>query len=219
MGVETASFLAQLNLNWPLGADSRSQGDDHLRLIKQVLKTTFPGAGGQGLASAINVTEAELNFLSGVTSPIQSQISNATFPAGTVLPFYQAAPPPGWTLVNVDNFMLRAVNTAGGTSGGTDSPISMAVVPSHSHSLSGISLSSNGDHAHTAIQGAQNGLSSGNYYGMVLGDGAAAFIQAGATTSSAGSHTHTVSGGTIAANAGAANWTPKYLNMILCSKS
>jgi len=218
VGVETASFLAQLNLNWPLGADSRSQGDDHLRLIKQVLKTTFPGAGGLGLASAINVTEDEFNFLSGVTSPIQSQLSNATFPAGTVLPFYQAAPPPGWTLVDVDNFMLRAVNTSGGTSGGTDSPILNDTIPSHTHTISELATDTTGAHIHTTDFAPYGFEMSANI--QVGGfDGLNLTTTSDLMVLSAGAHSHTITGGTIAANVGAANWAPKYLNMILCSKS
>lgn len=215
MGIETATFIASLNLGWPLGLDTVSQGDDHLRLIKKVLKATFPGAGGQGLASAINVTETEFNYLAGVTSSIQSQLTSSAFPAGTTLPFHQAAPPPGWTLVNVHDFMLRAVNTGGGGSGGTDSPISMAVVPSHTHTVSGITLSSDGDHAHT--------VPFVDYGGNIDGGGPGLFslldTPGPSSTSTAGSHTHTVSGGTISANAGATNWTPKYANVILCSKS
>ena len=214
MGLETATFIASLNLGWPLGLDTVSQGDDHLRLIKKVLKATFPGAGGQGLASAINVTETEFNYLSGVTSSIQTQLTKAAFPAGTVLPFHQAAPPPFWTLVNAHDFMLRVVNTGGGGSGGTDSPTSMAVVPSHTHSISGISLGTEGAHSHSipftitapAIDGGGAGIFS--------------LVTAGLNaTADAGGHTHTVSGGTIAANDGAATWSPKYMNVILCSKS
>jgi hypothetical protein len=214
MGIETATFIASLNLGWPLGLDTVSQGDDHLRLIKKVLKATFPGAGGQGLASAINVTETEFNYLAGVTSPLQTQLTNNAFPIGTVLPFHQAAPPPFWTLVNVHDFMLRVVNTGGGGSGGTDSPILMAVVPSHTHGLSGISLGYDGAHSHyipMAFTPLIFGTSDINVFGLA---------QAGSTyTDSAGGHTHTVSGGTIAANAGADTWSPKYKNVILCSKS
>lgn len=38
MGLETGTSIAALNALWPLGSDPRSQGDDHLRLIKSVLK-------------------------------------------------------------------------------------------------------------------------------------------------------------------------------------
>ena len=44
MGIEAATYLADLQPTNPTSTDLRSQGDDHLRLIKQVLQTTFPGA-------------------------------------------------------------------------------------------------------------------------------------------------------------------------------
>ena len=45
MGLESGTFVDDLVNTNPVGAtDLRSQGDDHLRLIKSVLKTTFPNA-------------------------------------------------------------------------------------------------------------------------------------------------------------------------------
>lgn len=212
MGVETAIFIANLNLGWPLGLDTVSQGDDHLRLIKKVLKATFPGAGGQGLASAINVTETEFNYLAGVTSSIQAQLTSCKFPAGTVLPFHQAAPPPGWVLLNVHDFMLRAVTVGGGDGGGADSPISMTVVPSHSHGAGSLTVDFSGDHAHTVPLALVSGVLAGTTSGSAV-------VSASITgTSVDGAHTHSLSG-SIGANAGAANWAPKYANVILCSKS
>jgi len=75
MGLETASYLSDLVLTNPTGGDPIQQGDDHLRLIKKVITQTFPGAGGLGFASPITATEAELNFVDGVTSSIQTQIN------------------------------------------------------------------------------------------------------------------------------------------------
>jgi len=43
MGLEAASFLNDLVTTNPAGTDGKSQGDDHLRLLKTVLKATFPG--------------------------------------------------------------------------------------------------------------------------------------------------------------------------------
>lgn len=42
MAVESATYIDDLNDSYPPGSDPRSQGDDHLRLIKNVLKATFP---------------------------------------------------------------------------------------------------------------------------------------------------------------------------------
>ncbi len=45
MGLESGTYVSDFVTTNPVGAtDKRSQGDDHLRLIKSVLKTTFPNA-------------------------------------------------------------------------------------------------------------------------------------------------------------------------------
>lgn len=44
MGLETGTYVSDLVTSNPLGPDTRSQGDDHLRLIKSVLQATFPNA-------------------------------------------------------------------------------------------------------------------------------------------------------------------------------
>lgn len=44
MGLETAVYVSDLLSTNPLPGDNRSVGDDHLRLIKAVLQSTFPNA-------------------------------------------------------------------------------------------------------------------------------------------------------------------------------
>lgn len=44
MGLETATFISGLTASWPVTSDKKAQGDDHLRLIKSVLQSTFPNA-------------------------------------------------------------------------------------------------------------------------------------------------------------------------------
>lgn len=46
MPLENATYIKDLNPANPTGADPKSQGDDHLRLIKQVLLDCFPGFAG-----------------------------------------------------------------------------------------------------------------------------------------------------------------------------
>ena len=53
MGLETATTISGLQSTNPLSTDLINKGDDHLRLIKSVLKTQFPGAGGSGFAVPI----------------------------------------------------------------------------------------------------------------------------------------------------------------------
>jgi hypothetical protein len=57
----------------PAAGDNVSEGDDHIRGIKNVLKTTFPSIDG-----AITATDTELNYVDGVTSAIQTQIDSKT---------------------------------------------------------------------------------------------------------------------------------------------
>lgn len=44
MPIESANFLSDLDATNPAGTDDRSQGDNHIRLLKNVLKATFPNA-------------------------------------------------------------------------------------------------------------------------------------------------------------------------------
>ena len=70
-------YLDDLNSSNPAAGDDVSEGDDHIRGIKNVLKLTFPN-----IDAAVNATPTELNYVDGVTSAIQTQldakVSNAT---------------------------------------------------------------------------------------------------------------------------------------------
>ena len=65
MALETGTYISQLNSNYPAAADDVSEGDDHLKLIKAVLKNQFIGLTG---TTTITASEAELNLVDGVTS-------------------------------------------------------------------------------------------------------------------------------------------------------
>lgn len=49
MGLETANYLADLQEANPAGGDDIAQGDDHIRMMKLVLKNTFPGRAGASM--------------------------------------------------------------------------------------------------------------------------------------------------------------------------
>ena len=83
MALESASYVAGLNTANPTASDPIAEGDNHIRLIKSVLKNTFPA-----LTGAITVSETELNATAGATSAFQSQINALvarTISAGTGL--------------------------------------------------------------------------------------------------------------------------------------
>ena len=65
MAKETATYISQLVATNPVASDSVSVGDDHLRMLKTVLKTQFSGLTG---TTAISSSEAELNLMDGVTA-------------------------------------------------------------------------------------------------------------------------------------------------------
>lgn len=77
MGLEVSSNIAGLVTTNPAMTDPVYDGPRHFWLIKSVLKNIFPGVGGQGFAIPITATEAELNYLTGTTSNIQSQLNTA----------------------------------------------------------------------------------------------------------------------------------------------
>jgi hypothetical protein len=58
MSLESGSYIKDLVVTNPEGTDPKSQGDDHLRLIKSILKTQFSGFT---LGQPITLTEAQLN--------------------------------------------------------------------------------------------------------------------------------------------------------------
>ncbi len=67
MGLESGppTYISQLNSSNPTTSDDVAEGDDHLRMIKAVLKNQFSGLSG---TTAISASEAELNLMDGVTA-------------------------------------------------------------------------------------------------------------------------------------------------------
>ena len=123
MGLETASFINQLNTSNPVATDGLAQADDHIRLIKSSVKATFPNITGavtsdqsdlnkldgytgntadlnllSGQAAA-SVTSANVGHLSGVTSNIQSQLNTLTTNLATTNANLSSAVPTGMIMM------------------------------------------------------------------------------------------------------------------------
>ena len=62
MALETATYIDSLNASNPTATDPKSQGDDHIRLLKATIKATFPNVDG-----AMTASDEELNILDGAT--------------------------------------------------------------------------------------------------------------------------------------------------------
>lgn len=56
MGLETGTLISDLVATNPIGSDLSSTVDDHIRLVKTCVKTTFPN-----ITAAVTVTAAQLN--------------------------------------------------------------------------------------------------------------------------------------------------------------
>ena len=87
MALEAGTFIDSLVATNPTATDSKSQGDDHLRLLKSTLKATFPNING-----AVTVTDEAINNLaqkdgSNLTTPAlgdsSTKIATTAFVAGT----------------------------------------------------------------------------------------------------------------------------------------
>lgn len=76
MALETGTFISDLVATNPPSNDPKSEGDNHIRLIKSTVKNTFPNVNGAVTASPgeLNILDgatldtAELNVLDGVTA-------------------------------------------------------------------------------------------------------------------------------------------------------
>lgn len=245
------------DITTPLGTESKSLGDDRLREIKSDLQVAlrgqeatgveaiFPGSdatnpvyryrGLKGTSGARPAAGQYGLYINETTNTIQrdngvSWVDVAThIPSGTVMVFYQAAAPVGWTkLVTQNDKALRVVSAAGGGAGGT-LPVSTGVshshtVNSHTHDLS--------NHTHTGPSHTHTVPVSG--YGAAGGtpisgtlrtlNGAQAEINANVTpnTGSGGTGaTSTPSNNTSgAATPGTDTQAPiiAYIDVLICSK-
>lgn len=63
MPLESATYIPELTITNPVGAsDAKSQGDDHLRLIKKTLSNTFGAfVGTAGAPKSVTLTEDQIN--------------------------------------------------------------------------------------------------------------------------------------------------------------
>jgi len=71
MALESATYIDDLVTTNPVGSDDKSQGDDHIRLLKSTIKATFPNVTG-----IVSPTHSELNYVD-VTNPGTSEASKA----------------------------------------------------------------------------------------------------------------------------------------------
>lgn len=190
MALESAVHIADLVVSNPLSTDTVSQADDHIRLIKSVLKTTFPN-----LNQPVTSTPAQLN------NPI---------PRGVITMWFGAVEnvPNGWSLCDgtlgtpdlTNRFVIGAGDTyAPGATGGS---LTSASSGGHTHTEAAA-----GSHNHTGVSGSTvlttdqipahthtYGLASGDFGTVGVGTDGYSTLTTTASGSTGGGlgHTHTI---------------------------
>lgn len=87
MSLESAGFIKDLVSTNPEGTDPKSQGDDHLRMIKAVLKAQFSGMT-EGIA--LTMTETMLNRMHGIAGNASPYDQDVPVPYHAILPVFTA---------------------------------------------------------------------------------------------------------------------------------
>ncbi len=134
MSLETGTYISDLVATNPVNAsDPMSQGDDHLRLIKSTLLTTFPNITG-----AVTATHTELNVLktdndnagmladiAGIADPNADAILGWDDSAGAAIGFSLggALSTSGSTLSVTAADILTQIKTVDGASSGLDADL------------------------------------------------------------------------------------------------
>jgi hypothetical protein len=78
MSLESATYVANLNTSNPAATDPKSQGDDHLRLIKSVLKNSFAGFAGMVIVTGTEAQGASVNDFTVTVSPAPTAYTAST---------------------------------------------------------------------------------------------------------------------------------------------
>lgn len=249
MPLETANYISDLDAANPNNTDLKSQGDDHLRLIKKALKASFPNVAGP-----VTLTHQQLNGLPGAISmwPLAAApagylvcdgqaVSRATYAALFAVLGTAFGAGDGVTTFALPNYVDRMPIGAGsayaaGSIGGSKD----AVAVSHTHSLtvSGTSAVETAPHSHVATVNDPGHAHTFPYLpmnGTAAGGGSfATGVGANHATSTNGtgisvsnstqtaSHTHgvTLSGTTAAAGSSGVNANlPPYLGIYFIVKT
>lgn len=107
MALETGSYVGDLTATNPAAADPKSQGDDHLRLIKAALRQSFAGFTGPVLVSGVNGGAANAYTLTPATALL-------AYVAPMVIVFSPAATNTGAATINVSGLGAQNLKSVAG---------------------------------------------------------------------------------------------------------
>lgn len=225
MALESGTYIDSLVSTNPTATDSVAQADDHIRLIKAVIKASFPNVAG-----AVTATHTVLSGLDGRVSALEGTVPA---PTGTKMLFAQSAAPTGWTKDTTHNDKTIRVVTGTVSSGGSNTfssafsnitpsgsvttsvtgsvqnhTLTVDEIPAHSHSMGSNSRVQLGYDNGTAYSGKWTSNSHGNitYSTQNTGGGQA--------------HNHGWNGTATSSFTGnAINLDVQYVDVIICTKN
>jgi hypothetical protein len=214
MTIESATYISDLDDTYPAGTDQKKEGDNHIRLLKTVLRATFPN-----IAGAMTLSHTQLNALADAL----------TAPSGTKMFFNQTSAPTGWTKeTGTDNAALRLVSgtvSSGGSSNFTS--VFGSSVSTGSHTLTASEMPS---HTHTGTTGTESAAHThgdSGFYGFGSGSGSSPYaagfnsFRALSLGTESASHTHsftTSSAGSGGGHTHSMSMNLKYVDTILATK-
>ena len=115
MALESTTYINGLVATNPTGTDPRSQGDDHIRLVKSAVGATFPNITG-----AVTATHTELNLIDGYTGTTAELNYNDVPTLGTVEASRTVTADASGVTTNIKTKkQTEIVNTIGTVSGAT----------------------------------------------------------------------------------------------------
>ena len=142
MALETGTYVNSLVTSNPASTDGIAQADDHIRLIKSVLKNTFPNITG-----AVTVTETNLNN----TTSIPSSLTDLSITDGSASQVLQTDGSGNFSFVSLAEGVTYTGGTGISVSGSTitctvDTPaeVGLASLSSNGNALAG-SFTATGD--------------------------------------------------------------------------
>lgn len=107
MALETGSYINDLTITNPTSSDAKSQGDDHFRLIKKVIKECINGFSGAVLLTATETGTASAHVLTPTTALVG-------YTTGLMLLYRPTNAGTGALTVNVSALGAKSVKTIAG---------------------------------------------------------------------------------------------------------
>ena len=92
MGLETGDTIADLNDAWPLGTDPKSEGDNHIRLVKTVITNDVLSKSAGGTVAGDTTFDGVVTLTSAVAGEVDLSVAGDTAIGGTLA--IEATPDP-----------------------------------------------------------------------------------------------------------------------------